>query len=447
MNEWMNSISHRLLSISIPISHQQVDLATLRQLVFERGACQYPRLKQRVIYAGDVPYWDPVEFRIENHVFAAGVDHIDEAGLREYIHQIWGKPLPEHLPMWQFQLIENYDGGNSAVLFRIHHCYADGLSLVGFLLDLVDNNPFAKQEKDSSESKRSKILYNPPVSPTANSRYANQAPVTSDGKKHEVGFKRPPMLKLIANQLVFPVRMIQRAFSSPDHNALHKPGKVLHGTRRVTWTERIDLDRIKAIKNMAQVSLNDVLLSCVSGAFRRYFEFAKQPLIEDIRTNVPISMRPSHDEKVLDNKFTIVQVQLPVGEPDIKKRLQQTKATMDVLKVSDEPLGNYLSQLVLTKLPGTLTKFILTSLANKTTATCSNVPGPSSPLYIGGRKMHDLMFWVPSLSSVGVGCSLISYNGGFRLGVCVDTSLCNDPQQLSKGFVEELDELYRIYVQ
>ncbi len=48
-----------------------------------------------------------------------------------------GTPLDPAHPMWQFHLVEHFDGG-SALVARIHHCYADGIALVQVILSMTD---------------------------------------------------------------------------------------------------------------------------------------------------------------------------------------------------------------------------------------------------------------------------------------------------------------------
>ena len=57
-------------------------------------------------------------------------------------------PLDKTKPLWQFHLVENYDGG-SALIIRIHHCYADGMALVQVMLSLTDTAREAKQGQPS----------------------------------------------------------------------------------------------------------------------------------------------------------------------------------------------------------------------------------------------------------------------------------------------------------
>ena len=49
-------------------------------------------------------------------------------------------PLDPARPLWQFHLVDNYDGG-SALIARIHHCYADGIALVRVMLSMTDAAP------------------------------------------------------------------------------------------------------------------------------------------------------------------------------------------------------------------------------------------------------------------------------------------------------------------
>src|SRR6266446_3272871 len=40
-------------------------------------------------------------------------------------------------PLWQFHLVDGYEDG-SAVVVRIHHCYADGIALIQVMLSMTD---------------------------------------------------------------------------------------------------------------------------------------------------------------------------------------------------------------------------------------------------------------------------------------------------------------------
>jgi hypothetical protein len=84
---------------------------------------------------------------------------------------------------------------------------------------------------------------------------------------------------------------------------------------------------------------------------------------------------------------------------------------------------------------------VIDVFANKCTCVLTNVPGPTHPIAIGGRRVHDLMFWVPQRARIGVGISLLSFSGTVRLGVVSDTSVMPDPEGLVGAFESELAEL------
>ena len=46
-------------------------------------------------------------------------------------------PLDPDRPLWQFHLIERYEGG-SALIARIHHCIGDGIALISVMMSITD---------------------------------------------------------------------------------------------------------------------------------------------------------------------------------------------------------------------------------------------------------------------------------------------------------------------
>ena len=54
----------------------------------------------------------------------------------------------------------------------------------------------------------------------------------------------------------------------------------------------------------------------------------------------------------------------------------------------------------------------------------TNVPGPQQALYLAGAHVTRLMFWVPQSGDIGVGVSILSYDGGVQFGLIADRALC-----------------------
>jgi len=94
--------------------------------------------------------------------------------------------------------------------------------------------------------------------------------------------------------------------------------------------------------------------------------------------------------------------------------------------------------------PADVQKVVVNVFGAKSTAVMTNVPGPREPLYLIGRRIDNIMFWVPQSGRVGLGVSILSYAGFVRLGVVTDEGLVNDPDQIIEGFYEELDDMMQL---
>ena len=76
---------------------------------------------------------------------------------------------------------------------------------------------------------------------------------------------------------------------------------------------------------------------------------------------------------------------------------------------------------------------MLDLLANKATAVMTNVPGPQQPLYLAGARLESIMFWVPQSGDIGMGVSILSYNGRVQFGLITDAGSSRTPKRSSRG--------------
>ena len=71
----------------------------------------------------------------------------------------------------------------------------------------------------------------------------------------------------------------------------------------------------------------------------------------------------------------------------------------------------------------------------------TNVPGPQMPLYLAGAEVRELMFWVPQTGSIGIGLSILSYNGRVHFGLIADARCMPDPAPVAQRFAGEFEKL------
>jgi hypothetical protein len=91
--------------------------------------------------------------------------------------------------------------------------------------------------------------------------------------------------------------------------------------------------------------------------------------------------------------------------------------------------------------PRALQEMLLQTLARNATSVMTNVPGPQQPLYMAGAKIERFMFWVPQAGDIGMGVSILSYNGQVQFGLIADRGLCPDPERVIARFQPEFEKL------
>jgi WS/DGAT/MGAT family acyltransferase len=214
--------------------------------------------------------------------------------------------------------------------------------------------------------------------------------------------------------------------------------------KRAAWSSPIPLDGFKLIGKAFDATVNDVLVTTATGALRRYLEHHGETTTGiAIRASVPVNLRPLDQAHKLGNSFGLVFLTLPIGIADPVRRLKAIKKEMDELKRSPEALIAYAVLNVLGLTPVEVEKLGLRFFGSKATAVLTNVPGPREPLYLAGRKVDSVMFWVPQSGRLGLGISILSYAGGVMLGVATDEGLVPDPERIVAEFEREFKALRR----
>jgi WS/DGAT/MGAT family acyltransferase len=212
--------------------------------------------------------------------------------------------------------------------------------------------------------------------------------------------------------------------------------------KRVAWAPPLSLTEVKAVGKALGGSVNDVLLSCAAGAMREYLT-AKGDDVDGLmlRSLVPINLRPLERAYDLGNQFGILFLDLPIGIENPVERLYAVRANMSALKGSLQPVLTLGLLAAAGAGPKLLQEQLISILSRNATAVMTNVPGPQQPLWLGGAKIESMMFWVPQSGDVGMGASIISYDGRVQFGLITDRGLCPDPEQVVARFAGEFEKL------
>ena len=219
----------------------------------------------------------------------------------------------------------------------------------------------------------------------------------------------------------------------------------LGAVKRAVWSDAIPLADVKACSKSMGATINDLLLSAVTGALRRYM--LDRGGVADgltIRAVVPVNLRPPGEAMELGNRFGLVFLSLPVGTAGEVERLRALKQEMDRIKGSPQAIVAFGVLNALGMASAEIESVGVGIFARKATAVMTNVPGPQKQLYLAGQPIKEIMFWVPQSGRLGLGVSIFSYAGRVRLGIAVDAGLVPNPGMIITHFHEELADLMHV---
>jgi len=422
---------------------EPMTLEKLKQVVRKRFLA-YPRFRQKAVDGPAGAAWvEDAQFDFDWHVRLSALPgrsdpRSEKRALERFVSQMASTPLDRSKPLWQFHLVERYRGG-SALVARIHHSYADGIALVQVLLSLTDTT--RKPEKNSEL--RAAWLKKDGVEVVrrvgAIDRYV-QLGGKMLGKGMEM-YRDPTLATMLAKEGGEIGRELLTALALPDD-----PPTLLRGplgvSKRVAWAEPLDLDEVKAVGRACDCTVNDVLMATAAGALRAYLiERGEDVEGVTLRATVPVNLRPLEHAKKLGNHFGLVFLDLPVGESNPVRRLERVAESMNQLKNSRQAIVAYGLLAALGMAPAALQGVALELFSRKATAVATNVPGPQQPLYMGGSRVREMMFWVPQTGSIGLGVSILSYNGRVHFGLIGDARLVPDPDAVMRRFGPEFEKL------
>ena len=156
---------------------------------------------------------------------------------------------------------------------------------------------------------------------------------------------------------------------------------------------------------------------------------------------VPVNLRSIEKANDLGNQFGLVFVDLPIGVEAPLERMFLVRQRMSALKGSPQPIVAFVLLSAVGMGPKILQDQISALIGRNATAVMTNVPGPQKPLYFAGREIDEIDFWVPQSGGIGMGLSILTYNGKVQFGLITDAGLVPDPDTVIDKFADEFEKL------
>ncbi|RMF19747.1 MAG: wax ester/triacylglycerol synthase family O-acyltransferase [Gammaproteobacteria bacterium] len=435
------------LAVTEPLS-----VADLHRLVQSRFM-QFERFGWIPVNHSGIWFWEPdPEFEPEFHVrHLALPDPGDDEALATLVGDLMSQPLAENHPLWQFALIEGYQG-RSVIVMRVHHCYADGLSLAALFGAISDDAPNVRpipvRKEPVSESERARTYQG--ILETL--RRALERVTHIKGEWTEKAGQLLAMAdagQAPSQVLAAVLGEVAQLMALPDDSPSPLTGQRLSPLKRCAWSAPVALTELKQTARVLGSSVNDLLLGAVSGGLGRYATLQGGEAPGKLTAAMPVNLRPlNHADGRqallgLGNYFGLALVPLAVSAANPLESLYRVRHESEKLRQSWQPAIVHVAMSLLGLVPG-LRQTALELINRRASLVLSNVPGPWRPRYLMGRKVEDVMFWVPQAGQICTGVSLISYGGQLRMGLVTDRNHIARPDALMGCMSSALEDYIQL---
>ncbi|MCU1671296.1 MAG: putative Acyltransferase [Blastococcus sp.] len=411
-----------------------------------------PRYRQRVrevpLQLGRPVWVDDPHFNILYHVRHTAVPGPgSDEQLRNLAGRVLGQRLDMAKPLWELWLVEGLADNRWAIISKVHHCMVDGIAGTDLMELMFDLEPDATPEPPQEE-------WTPQRNPTGFELLAN---TVSETMSHPL--RQLPWLPSVSNAvqaakgLADSSRTLAQTLPSLAKQAVTPVARSLNGPigphRRWAWTDG-KFEEFKAVRTAFGGTVNDVVLTAITGGFRDLLagrdQLSSEKLV--VRSMVPVSVRKPGQKGQLDNQVSAVFVDLPVGEPDPVARLASIRGQMDEYKKAmnavDVPSIISMGDFVAPTLLSLGVRAAMQAGQLWCQAVTTNVPGPRVPLYVLGRRMVSAHAYVPIAGGTRVSIGIFSYLNTMTFGINADFDSFPDVDVLSDGIRRGLEELLEL---
>jgi WS/DGAT/MGAT family acyltransferase len=404
-----------------------------------------PRYRQKlrtVPFRLGRPVWvDDPDFDLRYHARRTALPAPGEdRQLADLLARVMSQRLDRDHPLWEYWLVEGLTQGRWALISKVHHCMVDGISGTDLYRVIFD---FSPQPSPPVTDDRVAGAGPSPIELAAQAVLDTVAlPVRQTLALGGVMAADPgAAARQAAGALRAAAKLAPALWPVPSTSLSGRIGQ----QRRYCWA-RASLADVKVIKRELDGTINDVVLAAISGGFRALLiSRGEEPRPHLVRTLVPVSVRAPGQENVYENQISALLADLPVHLADPVERLGAVRAELTTLKESREimvgqalvALGRY------TPFPlASRTVRLLFGLPQREIVTVTtNVPGPRQPLYVLGRRLLEIIPYVPIASTIRIGVSIFTYCGNVSFGITGDFRTSPDLDVLARGIEHGLAEL------
>jgi len=410
-----------------------------------------PRHRQIVVLPPlnlGLPTWeDDPHFDIRRHIFRVKLESPGgEAELELLAGKILSRMLDRSKPLWDIHVVDGLKGGRGALVWRLHHALADGISgshLMEVMLDSTheSSHGIPRPRRRRPQPPRREHASRDGISSRVQSALQSLIGV----EKGLVGFAGSLFSDPLHSDSKGLLALLPELAVSVERLPFNKP---CGGERKFCWAE-LDLREVDAVRQAVGGKINDVVLTVLTRALARYVKLHGQTVANRfVRIVCPVSLR-NGDQNSLGNRISFLPVALPMDVRNPVHMLRAVSARTATMKHAGAAYLLALAGGCIAAAPAPLQALFWCCLPELILPVplfnmiCTNITGPPVPLYAGGRRMLATYPQVPTGYDLGVNCAVESYDGKLFFGLIADAQVAPDVHRLRDFLYTSFGELCR----
>jgi diacylglycerol O-acyltransferase / wax synthase len=391
------------------------------------------------------PVWvDDPGFDIDYHIRRTALPAPgDDDALCRLVARVMSQRLDRERPLWECWVVEGLAGGRWAVISKVHHGMADGISGTHLYDAFFDHAPQPSAPLDDDWD---------PVAEPSTLRLTAEA-------LRDLTLSPVEQLRLLTRAAQSPALAARRLYQT-GLGALTLAGALRPatdsslagpiGAPRHYSIGRASLTDVVRIGKAFHATVNDVVLAAITSGYRQMLvQNGEDPEPHAVRTLVPVSVRAPDDHGTCENRISMLLPFLPVDVTDPVERLRTVHHRLLMLKASKEAEAGEAFTTLAEHEPFPPVSWglrLAMRLPQRSVVTVTtNVPGPRRPLYCLGRRMLEIFPYVPIALRLRTGVSILSYCDQITFGVtsdfASDFATASDPGVLASAITAGIDEL------
>jgi WS/DGAT/MGAT family acyltransferase len=399
-----------------------------------------PRLRQRVLSlpAGLTrPLWvDDDHFDLDFHLRRSALPTPGtRLQLERAVGRVLSRPLDRGKPLWELYVFEGLEDDRTAVLLKLHHALADGISGMLIASALFDLSP------DADLGTRPKEPWVPEPLPSS-AELATEA--VQDLVLHPMEAlvrvaQAPAHAAAVIGQTLDGLRSIAGMGTPPKG-----PFDVQVGPNRRFATAEAPFERVHGVKSALGGTINDVVLTAVGGGLHDLLDARGEPTRGRIlRVMVPVSVRSRAEQGDVGNRVAPAFVDIPVGAMKPTTRLKRVRTATAALKRSAMAVSAD-SIIGLGAYAPPALHAMAARLASRNrwfNLVVSNIPAPQVPMYLAGARLVASYPAMPLGENCALSIACTSFGGTMAFGLTADWDALPDIEVLARGIERSLHDL------